>query len=282
MSDNKNQYNGRISSGQTKLPTNQNGINIQSVNITRPPTYTLTVGFEVNYPTAFVNNTQNLGMEDPKGLKIGDFGHGFFYVTNNSDIIVTSISFGPENNIIENTKSGQARKGTIDYHIGEVTQLFRFTINEQQNKALIKAVTEFEAKVKAKKILYDPLWNNTCAACARMLLDDSDINTPSGKGYVTGTGFAVADFVAGIIQMTIPYKWHENHVVKYGAGIEFKGLDNKAKPDLEYFAFPTKEINLSKVWYVTPGLEDPLLSKKDSKGPVPLPIPHGDLRGAKK
>lgn len=64
MGGNKNQHNGRTTSGQTATPPSQGGVNVQPVNITRPPTYTLTVGFEVNYPTAFDGTTQNLGLED--------------------------------------------------------------------------------------------------------------------------------------------------------------------------------------------------------------------------
>lgn len=60
------------------LLLSQVGVNIKTVNITRPPKYILTVGFEVNYPSAFDGLTQNLGQEDPPNDKIGDYGHGFF------------------------------------------------------------------------------------------------------------------------------------------------------------------------------------------------------------
>ena len=184
MGGNKNQHNGRISSGQTAPPPSQGGVNVQPVNITRPPTYTLTVGFEVNYPTAFDGTTQNLGLEDPPNDKIGDYGHGFFYVTDSGNIIVTAISFGPDARATTKHISGQGRKGTINYRISEVTQLFRLTISERQCNNLKKAVAAFKKQVDNEEVLYDPFWNDTCAARARKVLDEAGIDTPSGEGYV--------------------------------------------------------------------------------------------------
>lgn len=48
MGGNKNPHNGRITSGQTATPPSQGGVNVQPVNITRPPKYIVTIGFEVN------------------------------------------------------------------------------------------------------------------------------------------------------------------------------------------------------------------------------------------
>ncbi|OOX78466.1 hypothetical protein [Snodgrassella alvi] len=69
MGGNKNPHNGRITSGQTATPPSQGGVNVQPVNITRPPKYIVTIGFEVNYPNAFVNGVQDLSV---------DYSHAFF------------------------------------------------------------------------------------------------------------------------------------------------------------------------------------------------------------
>ncbi len=279
MGGNKNQHNGRISSGQTAPPPSQGGVNVQPVNITRPPTYTLTVGFEVNYPTAFDGTTQNLGLEDPPNDKIGDYGHGFFYVTDSGNIIVTAISFGPDARATTKHISGQGRKGTINYRISEVTQLFRLTISERQCNNLKKAVAAFKKQVDNEEVLYDPFWNDTCAARARKVLDEAGIDTPSGEGYVKGTGSSLANSVAGTFKMVIPYMWHKNFVAKYGAGITFKGASNMALPDPDYTRYPTREIFLAAGdrWLVTPNTIDPLLS---SVGGVPT-RPHGDAQTKK-
>lgn len=65
-----------------------------------------------------------------------------------------------------------------------MTQLFRLTINKRQFDNLKKEVDKFAKKVADKEVLYDPFWNDTCAACARKVLDEAGIDTPSGEGYV--------------------------------------------------------------------------------------------------
>jgi len=186
----------RHSTGRTARVTQQGQVNEKHVKIKRPDRYILTIGFEVNNEKAytrqftlptpvelatkdkdyFSHNNQNLSE---------DYGHAFVYVTKN-DIVMSSFSFGPAENPSKQNMSGFGnRPGDTLYPVSEVTKLFRFKISKEQADKVKENVTQFTQKVESQQIHYAPYKNDTCAASAKEILDQSNIDTPSGKSYAS-------------------------------------------------------------------------------------------------
>lgn len=241
----KSQHNGRISTGNTAPPPNAGGVNVQPVNITRPPKYILTVGFEVNYSNASVNGVQDLSV---------DYGHAFFYITKD-DVVTIFFSFGPsglgQGGKLTNEYNGK-RPGNTSYVITEITELYRLTITEKQAVNVKKAADAFTAKVNAGKEFYDASMNDTCAETARDILAEGGVSTPNGSGPVKGGG---ADWVTTHGSFVNPYKWNFDFLKEYGPGITYFGPGGVASLD---FASNGRKILVDK-WSLAPGNNDPLI-----------------------
>lgn len=246
MGGNKNQHNGRITSGQTATPPSQGGVNVQPVNITRPPKYILTVGFEVNYPDAFVNGVQDLSV---------DYGHAFFYITRD-DVVTVFFSFGPrglgQGGKFTNEYNGR-RPGNTSYVITEITELYRLTITEKQANDVKTAADKFTQKVNAGKEFYDASMNDTCAETARDILAEGGVSTPNGSGPVKGGGVDWATTHGSFVN---PYKWNFDFLREYGLGITYFGPGGVASLD---FTSNGRKILVDR-WVLLPGNRDPLIA----------------------
>lgn len=158
--------------------------------------YVLTVGFEVNYiSTAFKNSIQDLDV---------DYGHAFFYVTKN-DVVMAFFSFGP-NGLGSKGKSSEARHGTPDYPIGEVTRLFRLKITADQAKSLVKETNSMRNKIESDTQKYTAYVNDTCAETAKQVIDKTSIKTPNGAGKIHVMGHTTFSqqliLICGIITLS--------------------------------------------------------------------------------
>ena len=178
--------------------------------------YVFTVGFEVNYiDTAFKDNIQILSGPGT------DYGHAFFYVTKN-DKVVAFLSFGPnESGKVGWFNKGQdkesanwgtvlkdgylnARPGTPDYKISEVTRLFRVKLTTAQAKKIIVETEKLRARIKSGDQLYTVYINDTCAETAKQILDAAELNTPDAEGKVKINGATLP------FKSVNPYMWHHN------------------------------------------------------------------------
>ena len=167
--------------------------------------YVVIIGFEVNYPDAFNDGIMDLDV---------DYGHAFFYITKN-DRIVISFSFGPNGgsdpNSLANKVSGSGeigpRPGRATYPVSEATKLFRIPVTEKVAKETIKNTQETIAEINAGKLKYNVVYNDTCAATAREILEETIDDLPSGSGKVktSKTGWQTT-----VPMMTNPYMWHHN------------------------------------------------------------------------
>ncbi|PAT63288.1 hypothetical protein CIK80_12210 [Psychrobacter sp. JB193] len=194
--------------------------------------YYLVVGFEVNHiATAFRNNTQNLNV---------DYGHAFFFTVKNGKII-TVYSFGPKG-VATPTKRELAagidefsgrRPATTSYPITELSRLYKFRISKKQLIAIKKQADQFKKKVISGDEKYTAYMNDTCAEAAKDVLDDANIDTPSGKGYIT-TPIGTANFLfepsyingqkvplTGAMFVN-PYSWYDQFKKKYGQPFLYK------------------------------------------------------------
>lgn len=185
--------------------------------------YYLVVGFEVNYPKAFVNEVHDLAV---------DYGHAFFYLVKNSKVI-KFFSFGPAGpgkigwfnkgeqpgfgrnayNVGAFKKDGyrNSRPGTPDYRISELVKAFRISLSLEQARKLEAETDKARLQVLDGDIRYNATLNDTCAETAKEVLDSAGVPTPSGSGLVKHSGilnFPVAYAVN-------PYKWHEDFRGKY-------------------------------------------------------------------
>lgn len=185
--------------------------------------YYLVVGFEVNFPKAFVDGKHDVAI---------DYGHAFFYIVKNSKI-VKSFSFGPADagkigwfnkgerpgfgrnayNVGAFKKDGisNSRPGTADYPITELVKAFRIILSIEQANKLEVETEKARLEILDGKIQYTAMLNDTCAETAKEVLDDAGIKTPSGSGLVKHSrivNFPVAYAVN-------PYKWHEGFQEKY-------------------------------------------------------------------
>ena len=200
--------------------------------------YYLVVGFEVNHiATAFRNNTQNLNI---------DYGHAFFFTVQNGKIL-TVYSFGPLGAATPTKAELRAgideysgkRPGTTDHPITEVSRLYKFKISKIQAIDIKKHADQFRKKVKSGDEKYTAYMNDTCAEAAKDVLDDANIDTPSGKGYVT-TPSGATNFLfepsyidgwkvpATGVMFVNPYSWYDQFKKKYGQPFLYKNTGLKA------------------------------------------------------
>lgn len=180
--------------------------------------YYVVVGFEVNSPAAFVNNTHDLAE---------DYGHAFFYTVRNN-IIQQRFSFGPNglgktgwfdsggrnrgtpNNYDTGAilKDGfkNSRPGTPDYGISEKILSFKITLTKKQAEELENNTRKVREQIISGKQQYTAYINDTCAETARDILSESGIDTPSGTGKIKHSD--IANFP--VAYAVNPYMWHHN------------------------------------------------------------------------
>ena len=157
--------------------------------------YQLIIGFEVNYPKAFVNGTQILDI---------DYGHAFFYLTKNG-IVKKFFSFGPRTGGKKN-KTYAHRLGNSLYAISEMTRLFKFSLSKQEFDVIAKETDKISAEINSGRQKYTAMVNDTCAETARDIIVKGFKSVPEGTGPVDAVGWAPN------ISAVNPYKWHHNMV----------------------------------------------------------------------
>lgn len=255
----KGQHNGSISSGSTATSSNPSGVNVHHVNITRPSKYILTVGFEVNYPNAYINGVQDLSV---------DYGHAFFYITKDNKVTVF-FSFGPDGlatpGKLTDEYSGP-RPGNTSYSIGEISVLYRLTITENQAVNVKKAADAFTQKINSGIEHYNASMNDTCAETARDILDEGGVSTPDGSGPIKGIGI---DWITTNVSFVNPYKWNEGFSNKYGVGINYYGESDPGNLQLLHGEY----VGLDSDWILSPNDDDPLLLTSQTG------VIHGSLEG---
>jgi hypothetical protein len=197
--------------------------------------YYVVVGFEVNKPAAFVDDTHDLAK---------DYGHAFFYVVKNN-VMTKVFSFGPngrgkigwfdqgqQGGVQVGSKFNQgalikdgyknSRPGTPDYAISEEVKVFKILLTVSQGKKLEAETDKMREKIVKGKQNYTAYLNDTCAETARDVLRSAGVDTPSGSGKVKHSG--VLNFP--IAYAVNPYMWHHNF--KLSKSTEVSGIfDNK-------------------------------------------------------
>ena len=178
--------------------------------------YYVVVGFKVNFPLAFVDDTQDLAV---------DFGHAFFYVVKNH-VVTRFFSFGPtgadkvgwldKGGLVTPNKYDtgavfkdgykNARPGTPDYGLSEEVKAFKIPLTLKQGLRLEAETDAVRARIISKKQKYTAYMNDTCAETARDILSEAGIDTPSGSGAVKHSGL-INWPVAYAVN---PYMWHRN------------------------------------------------------------------------
>lgn len=178
--------------------------------------YYVVIGFEVNNPAAFKDNTHDLAI---------DYGHAFFYIVKNR-IISKLFSFGPGGmgkngwfdkgsrternayNFGAVLKDGykNSRPGDADYPISETVKAFKIALTPKQGKDLETETDAVRKDVRSGKQRYTAYVNDTCAETARDILTKAKISTPSASGKVKHSG------IIGIpvAYAANPYMWHHN------------------------------------------------------------------------
>jgi hypothetical protein len=202
--------------------------------------YYVVVGFEVNNPAAFVNDTQDLAI---------DYGHAFFYVVKNL-LIEKVFSFGPKdggkvgwfnqgnsrNPNWANTgailKDGyqNARPGTPDYRVDEKVSAFKMPLTGSLGVRLVRETESQRQKVIGGKQRYTAYMSDTCAEEARDVLSDAGVGCPEGSGIVRHSGMGVATgtyvdtrlgrYLVGFTAVN-PYMWHKNFKASVYASNEY-------------------------------------------------------------
>ncbi|QOY94566.1 hypothetical protein IM543_01165 [Massilia sp. UMI-21] len=180
--------------------------------------YYVVVGFEVNKPEAFVDETHDLAV---------DYGHAFFYTVKNNTII-SVFSFGPNGagkfgwfdkgstfppnkyNRYAPLKDGytNSRPGTPDFIVTETVKAFQLRISLAQAMRLIHETNKIRAEVISGELRYHAFLNDTCAETAKEILDEVEIDNPSGSGAVKHSKalpFSIAYSVN-------PYAWYFNFI----------------------------------------------------------------------
>ncbi|WP_137172678.1 hypothetical protein [Massilia sp. HP4] len=181
----------------------------------------LVIGFEVNSADAFKHEIHDLAI---------DYGHAFYYVVKNLKI-VQSFSFGPHGlgkigwldkgrstgkqiytvGAIKKDGVKNSRPGTADYEITEKVKSFKIPITGKQADALIQNTNKARAEIYSGKLTYSAIVNDTCAETAKEILDDSNIDTPSGFGWIKHSSISEIPIAYAVN----PYKWHRAFKASY-------------------------------------------------------------------
>ncbi|WP_445116370.1 hypothetical protein [Acinetobacter sp. WZC-1] len=235
--------------------------------------YAIVVGFEVNYPNAFViqdNGWITKSNERTQLLDI-DYGHAFFYVTKN-DIVEVFFSFGPKGagkdgwfnqgnsqspngwNTGAVVKNGYAssRPGTPDYGISEKTTLYRMLVSEKIAKKIIEETNKVRTEIVSGDQKYTAWVNDTCAETAYDILVNYISNLPKGVGAVKQSG-------APVLKVINPYMWHYNFT-----------QSKFAKPEIIYpslaktsgkAVLSSDGLHLNNSWILNPKEKDPIVAE---------------------
>jgi hypothetical protein len=224
--------------------------------------YYVVVGFEVNNMKAFQPATVISGKLIPDVIMAGDvttlvhdlnidYGHAFFYIVKNN-LVGQVFSFGPKgggkvgwfgagDNLTPNKynrgaflKDGfkNTRPGIPNYHVNEKINAFKIALSLKQGLSLLKETDKIRAEITSGKQKYTAYMNDTCAEAARDILSSSDIDTPSGSGWVKHTG--VVNFP--LVYAVNPYMWHHRfkETKKYPStsGTQFPSAEARNDPSV--------------------------------------------------
>jgi hypothetical protein len=239
--------------------------------------YYLVIGFEVNGgpETFFCGKTKISRGQDVlettacvHDIAKGDYGHAFFYTSDNSGRVINFFSFGPAGFFPDKVSDPQnpsrkdyaeSRPSTASYRITELTKMFRFVISKEITEQISLQIGKFIAEKRPYAV-----WkNSTCASEARSVLSKAGVKTPNGSSKVN------APFLGTIGQSSNfdwynfvnPYMWYRQMEEKYGKPIEFIA----PRPNVIYIFidkekyFESDRILLEKYkWKLKKGDDDPL------------------------
>lgn len=175
--------------------------------------YYVVIGFEVNKPEAFVDDIHDLAK---------DYGHAFFYLVKNISI-KCAFSFGPagigkvgllnRGRTMTSIKNGanNARPATADYGITELVKAFKIPVTKKQAESLEQEVKSLRIEIYYDKVKYSALVNDTCAETAKEVLDNADVETPGGSGWIKHSD----KMSVSVAYAVNPYKWHKNFKKEY-------------------------------------------------------------------
>lgn len=204
MTTNSNASKFWFAVGSSKTSAPENNIRAQVLL----DSYYVVIGFEVNNPKAFINDTHDLAK---------DYGHAFFYLVKNKSI-ESFFSFGPagmgkvgwfnRGRTMTSKKDGQqnARPATSDYGITEIVKAFKIAVTRKHALALVQEVSKMKIEIQEGKVKYSALMNDTCAETAKEVLDEAGVETPSGSGWIKHSG----KMNVPIAYAVNPYMWHKN------------------------------------------------------------------------
>lgn len=211
---------------------------VVNINITRPPQHYLTVGFEVNRPWA---------MQDKKHYLSSDYGHCFFYLTKEQEVIDT-FSYGPVGAVTSYQE--QPLTITLDYGISEVSQLFRFKIREQQAEAIRQQIEHFKL-LEGNRYTTNTSVNS--AVLVQRLLERSQLSCFQASGVAI---VRQEDERINLGDTFTPYLWYQQFINSYEPPIVYYGAAGLASvlPDMEQ---PELMVSLTP-WYLSEQQQDPV------------------------
>lgn len=234
----------------------------------------LLIGFEINnVESAFVKKkvgllkqktdfVQILSGYNESNEPIGDYGHAFFYTTQN-EIVEDFFSFGPagdgnqktkidnsERNKIYSDGYSNSRPSTSSYKISEVSRIFRFEINSSDFKEIGILIDKVLKKIEKGKP-YRALTNDTCAEEAEDILNNVIKYFPDGKGYVENDGIIFP------FKVVNPYMWAKQFYDNYPIAYVYPEYPNKGKGK-EIFDLDGDEPYSVEPWLLFKGQKDPL------------------------
>lgn len=176
-------------------------------------TYYIVVGFEVNNPKAFVDEIHDLAQ---------DYGHAFFYLVKNKTI-KSLFSFGPagmgkfgllnRGGAMTSVKNGvqNGRPATADYGITEPVKAFKMGLTKRQAEMVEHEVKKIRIEIYSGSVEYSALVNDTCAETAKEVLDDADVQTPKGSGWIKHS----SKLSVAVAYAVNPYQWHNDFKARY-------------------------------------------------------------------
>ena len=255
--------------------------------------YYLVIGFEVNggKETFFCGKVKISRGQDVletttcvHDIDKGDYGHTFFYTSDNSGRVINFFSFGPAGFFPDKVSDPQnpsrkdyaeSRPSTASYRITELTKMFRFVISKEMTEQISLQIGKFIAEKRPYAV-----WkNSTCASEARSVLSKAGVKTPNGSSKVN------APFLGTIGQSSNfdwynfvnPYMWYRQMEEKYGYPIEFlspkAGVDyNRKELYFERRGNVNESLRKEYIWILKKGDKDPLIYFRKAASPVVL---HG-------
>ena len=198
----------------------------------------------------------------------GDYGHAFFYTSDNSGRVINFFSFGPAGFFPDKVSDPQnpsrkdyaeSRPSTASYRITELTKMFRFVISKEITEQISLQIGKFIAEKRPYAV-----WkNSTCASEARSILSKAGVKTPNGSSKVNAPFLGTIGKSSNFdwYNFVNPYMWYRQMEEKYGKPIEFIA----PRPNIIYIFidkekyFESDKILLEKYkWKLKKGDDDPL------------------------